>query len=102
MKPNKTKANRKNGSTTHRIRVEFTHPTATEVFIAGTFNDWRPAATPMVALDQGRWVKELVLPAGRHEYCLVVDSNWIPDPLAPETVPNPFGGRNSILKVGYE
>jgi hypothetical protein len=23
----------------------------------------------------------------------------MPDPLAKETVPNPFGGRNSILKV---
>jgi hypothetical protein len=23
----------------------------------------------------------------------------MPDPLAKETVPNPFGGRNSVLKV---
>jgi hypothetical protein len=23
----------------------------------------------------------------------------MPDPLAAETVPNPFGGRNSVLKV---
>jgi len=29
----------------------------------------------------------------------VVDGKWIPDPLAPESVPNPFGGRNSILHV---
>jgi hypothetical protein len=29
----------------------------------------------------------------------VVDGQWMPDPLAKETVPNPFGGRNSILKV---
>jgi hypothetical protein len=28
-----------------------------------------------------------------------VDGNWMPDPLARETVPNPFGGRNSILRV---
>jgi len=28
-----------------------------------------------------------------------VDGQWMPDPLARETVPNPFGGRNSILKV---
>jgi hypothetical protein len=31
-----------NGHTTQRIRIEFTHPTASEVAIAGTFNDWRP------------------------------------------------------------
>ena len=30
---------------------------------------------------------------------LVVDGHWMPDPLATETVPNPFGGRNSILRV---
>jgi hypothetical protein len=27
------------------------------------------------------------------------DGHWVPDPLAQETVPNPFGGMNSILKV---
>jgi hypothetical protein len=29
----------------------------------------------------------------------VVDGKYIPDPLAKESVPNPFGGRNSILTV---
>ena len=37
--------------------------------------------------------------SGTYEYCLVVDGQWRPDPLAKETVPNPFGGRNSVLKV---
>jgi hypothetical protein len=36
---------------------------------------------------------------GIYEYCLVVDGSWIPDPLALEHVPNPFGGKNSILEV---
>ena len=44
-------------------------------------------------------MKETVLPPGTYEYCLVVDGHWIADPLAVETVPNPFGGRNSLLKV---
>jgi len=39
------------------------------------------------------------LAPGTYEYCLVVDGQWMPDPLASETVPNPFGGRNSLLKV---
>ncbi len=79
--------------------MEFGHPTATEVSIAGTFNDWRPGATPMVAMGDGRWIKELVLPPGVYEYRLVVDGEWILDPRARETSPNPFGGRNSVLKV---
>ena len=81
------------------MHLEFVHPTATSVFVAGSFNDWRPEATPMVQTGDGRWRKELVLPPGTFEYCLVVDGVWRPDPSVTETVPNPFGGQNSVLKV---
>ena len=47
----------------------------------------------------GRWLKETELPPVTYEYCLVVDGQWMPDPLAKETVPNPYGGVNSVLKV---
>jgi hypothetical protein len=50
-------------------------------------------------VGDGRGQKETVLPPGTYEYCLVVDGEWMPDPQARETVPNPFGGRNSLLKV---
>ena len=53
----------------------------------------------MHPLGDGRWLKETVLPPGTYEYCLVVDGECIRDPRARETVPNPFGGRNSLLKV---
>ncbi|MEI7731896.1 MAG: glycogen-binding domain-containing protein [Verrucomicrobiota bacterium] len=82
------------------VRFEFSHATATTVCVAGTFNDWHPTAKPMHPLGQGRWLKETVLPAGCYEYRLVVDGQWIADPLAKETVANPFGEHNSILKVG--
>ena len=81
------------------VRFEFTHPTATTVGVAGTFNDWHPEAKPMHPFGNGHWLKETALPPGNYEYCLVVDGRWMPDPLAKETVPNPFGGRNSVLKV---
>ena len=42
---------------------------------------------------------ELALPPGTYEYRLVVDGEWIADPSAKETVPNPFGGVNSVLKA---
>jgi len=29
----------------------------------------------------------------------VVDGDWMADPMALETVANPFGGRNSVLNV---
>ena len=81
------------------VRFEFTHPTATTVCIAGTFNQWQPEAKTLHPAGGGRWWKETALAPGIYEYCLVVDGQWMPDPLAKETVPNPFGGRNSILKV---
>jgi 1,4-alpha-glucan branching enzyme len=81
------------------VRVEFTDPEAAAVAIAGTFNDWRPEATPMIALGAGRWLKELVLPPGIYEYLLVADGQWVPDPLAKETAPNPFGGVNSVVRL---
>ena len=81
------------------VRFEFTHPTATTVCIAGTFNQWQPEAKTLHPAGGGRWWKETALAPGTYEYCLVVDGQWMPDPLARETVPNPFGGRNSVLKV---
>jgi len=81
------------------VRLEFHHPTATTVAIAGSFNEWRPDATPMVPLGEGRWVKDLVLPPGTYEYLFVADGNWLQDPVTRETVPNGFGGLNSVLHV---
>jgi 1,4-alpha-glucan branching enzyme len=100
MKHNKNHDNANNaGPRLEPVRFEFTHPTATTVCIAGTFNDWHPEAKPMHCLGDGRWLKETVLPPGTYEYCLVVDGEWMPDPQVQETVPNPFGGRNSLLRV---
>ena len=82
-----------------KVRIEFHHEQAQAVFIAGTFNDWNPNTTPMIALGDGRWVKELALPPGRYEYLFVVDGIWACDPSAPEQVPNPHGGHNSVLIV---
>jgi 1,4-alpha-glucan branching enzyme len=78
---------------------QFTHPTARTVSIAGSFNDWKPETKPLHSMGDSYWVGEMVLLPGTYEYCLVVDGQWIPDPLAKETVANPYGGRNSVLSV---
>jgi len=81
------------------VRFEFNHPTATTVSVAGTFNHWQPEAKTLHSSGAGNWWKETNLAPGTYEYCLVVDGQWMPDPRARESVPNPFGGRNSILTV---
>jgi 1,4-alpha-glucan branching enzyme len=81
------------------VHFEFVHPTAQRICIAGTFNEWHCSATPMIALGEGRWAKELLLPPGTYEYRFVVDGEWVGDPKANETVENPFGSHNMLLRV---
>lgn len=81
------------------ISLELVKPDAKQVAVAGSFNDWKPERTPLVQAANGRWVGDLAVKPGRHEYLFVVDGQWLPDPNAKENVQNPFGGKNSVLIV---
>lgn len=94
-KNNHSHKNQKNGG--QPIHIEFSHPTASKVAVAGSFNGWRPEPAQLIA--KGKWAKELMLPPGTYEYLFLADGQWTPDPLAQKAVPNPFGGVNSVLKV---
>lgn len=87
------------GSAPQPVRFEYFDEAATSVAIAGTFNDWQPAAKVMHPVGSGHWLMETALPPGTYEYCLVVDGQWRPDPHAGKSVPNPFGGQNSVFEV---
>jgi 1,4-alpha-glucan branching enzyme len=102
MRNNKKHKSNGNGGSAQVMHVNFSHPAASDVAIAGTFNNWRPEATPMVAMGDGRWLKELVLPPGTYECLIVADGTWLADPLAKETVPNPFAGVNSVITVSKD
>ena len=81
------------------VHFELHHPTAVRVAVAGSFNDWVPDSRALSRNGTGHWSKDTALVPGTYEYCLVVDGHWMPDPAAHESVPNPYGGRNSILHV---
>ncbi len=85
-----------------RVHFELAAPHAQSVCIAGSFNDWHPQATPMIAINDGRWAKDLMLPPGEHQYRFIVDGEWISDPHAAETVPNAFGTTNTLLKLNEQ
>ncbi len=53
----------------------------------------------MIPSGDDRWLKEMLLPFGTYEHCLVVDGKWLADSLARKMIPNLFGGRNSVLKL---
>ena len=82
-----------------RVSLQLVNPTAKKVCVAGSFNGWKPEATPLSQTGNGQWTGDLAVKPGRHEYLFVVDGQWLPDPKARESVANPFGGRNSVLIV---
>lgn len=86
-------------SAINSVQIELLKPEAKNVFVAGSFNGWKPESTPLRSAGNGRWVGDLSVQPGRHEYLFVVDGQWLPDPNAKETVANPFGGTNSVLVV---
>ena len=87
-------------SGTVTVRLVLFAPDARQVGVAGTFNQWDAAATPLVrAGAAGVWSATLTLPAGQHQYAFVVDGErWVPDPAAPG-VDDGFGRRNSVLTL---
>jgi 5'-AMP-activated protein kinase regulatory beta subunit len=88
--------------------VEFSchAPDAKAVFVAGTFNEWKPDATPLANWPGGKWSGTLPLPPGHHEYKFVVDGQWCCEPGCeneyrgcPKCVPNELGTMNRVLEV---
>ena len=80
--------------------------TASAVFLAGSFNNWSPTATPMMGDDRGHWSVSLPLAPGRYEYKFVVDGEWCCEPgctykevHCPHCTMNDFGTMNRVLEV---
>lgn len=76
------------------------NPVARKVFVAGTFNDWRVDATPLKNVGNGEWILSLMLKPGTYEYRFVADGQWCNDLQVTDLAKNPYGGWNSVLRVG--
>jgi len=83
----------------NRVFLELVKPGATNVLVAGSFNEWKPEKTPLIRKGSDKWVGDIAVNPGRYEYLFVVDGQWVPDPNARESVQNPYGGTNSVLVV---
>jgi 1,4-alpha-glucan branching enzyme len=84
------------------VVLTFFAPEARVVQVAGTFNGWRPEANPLEHAESGEWTARLMLKSGQYEYRFVVDGEWSDDPQATQSVANPHGGLNSVLRVGLD
>lgn len=70
---------------------------AKKVLLAGSFNDWRPAA--MRKQKDGSFAVSIPLTAGTYEYKFVVDGQWMVDPDNSAWAVNPHGTLNSIAQI---
>ena len=86
------------------VKIFFYYPPARNVAVTGDFNDWNADGVPLKAAGKpGLWETELRLPPGVYSYNFIVDGELlIPDPNAPNQMPDGYGGTNSILLVKGE
>ena len=75
------------------------NPHASEVQLAGEFNDWIPHTTPMRRLPNGDFEARMRLPKGRYRYRLVVDGRWSHDQNNPVVEANEYGELNSVVEI---
>jgi len=82
------------------VVFQFDAVDASNVAIAGTFNNWDPSHDKLFNLGNGKWGITLYLEPGRYEYKFVIDGNdWVEDPNAIEFVDDGYGGKRSVIFV---
>jgi len=72
---------------------------ARRVFLAGSFNNWKPNDLAMIKTATG-WALPLYLAEGTHTYKFVVDGKWMKDETNPEKLPDGHGDYNSVIRFG--
>jgi 1,4-alpha-glucan branching enzyme len=83
-----------------RVTFRFEAEAASDVRLAGSFNNWDAEAQPLTRKNgNGTYSATVLMPPGRHEYKFVVNGEWQMDPQCPDTVLNAHGSRNSVIEV---
>ena len=78
---------------------EFYAPSAEDVILVGTFNNWDTTRHRLSRDSKGRWHLTLRLKPGRYEYRFFVDGNWENDQRPVACVPNAFGTWNCVVEI---
>jgi 1,4-alpha-glucan branching enzyme len=81
-----------------RVEFRFYRPQAARVFVAGTFNGWRPDDSPMHKDPDGWWHATLDFAPGVHQFRYVADGQWYID-FAAHGVEHGKFGLNSLLVI---
>ncbi len=77
---------------------------ANTVHLVGDFNAWNQQAMPMHRNGHGKWQLTLPLELDRdYQFRYLVDGErWFNDWDADSYVPNPYGGKNSVVSTRQE
>jgi 1,4-alpha-glucan branching enzyme len=76
----------------------FFRPDASQVFVAGDFNNWRTDQVAMTRQEGGWWCVRLPLPAGQYRFRYFADGLWYTDFAAFGVEPGRFG-LDSLLHI---
>jgi len=83
-----------------RVTFQVTATPKSEVFLAGTFNNWAPKRHQMKdTRETGKYSITLMLAKGEYEYKFVINGSWVIDPECQNWVRNSLGTLNSVIKV---
>ena len=83
-----------------QVQFEISSEPGSQVYLAGTFNDWNPNAHPLNGKpDSEHFTTTVFIPVGTHEYKFVVNGVWRVDPNCAAWVPNDQGSLNSVVHV---
>jgi 1,4-alpha-glucan branching enzyme len=96
-----TRRNKIAGGVNKPRKVKFRVKAAngSNVFLAGSFNNWDPKAIALKHNGDGNYEATLSLPPGRHEYKFVINGSWQNDEQCKQRVPNSCGSFNSVVEV---
>lgn len=83
------------------MRFSYSNPQASQVYVAGSFNDWQKEQLPLADnTGSGLWIRVLPIKPGTYEYMFYVDGQWVTDEQAERHKNDGFGRKNAILKLG--
>jgi 1,4-alpha-glucan branching enzyme len=87
-------------ATGKKVRFELLAEPGSQVFVAGTFNNWNPSANPLKDNPESGLFKAAIhVPKGIHQYKFIVDGVWTGDPKCADGVPNDYGSHNNVLHI---
>jgi 1,4-alpha-glucan branching enzyme len=80
----------------------FKAPGAANVMLVGDFTHWQQSPVSLRKQPDGIWRVTIPLSPGEHHYRFLVDGEWRDDPECKLQIPNPFGSRDSVIRVSAE